>query len=249
VSPAPAKKEQQSVTPFSPSNLILAAGDWAYLVALLIFSLVSWAANAAKKRQEEAAKKSGTPARKEDEETEPAEVFEPDESPFPPAPPVVRPVIRRVGERPQFAGRRVPPMAQPAARPVSPAPPLRETRVKQPRQRVIIAESPTPRASEIEVPVRLPIARAADIKPLAREEDMLDAFGRPSRAAVQERLSGLPPVEPAAATPASAALAVLRQLRTPGSPLPRQAILLSEVLGPPVALRRQTPGLPPLNDV
>ncbi|HVP11909.1 MAG TPA: hypothetical protein VMV94_12075, partial [Phycisphaerae bacterium] len=241
-----------ALTPHSPPNLILAAADWGYLVALLIFSIVSWIANSLKKRQEEAAKKKPTsPARRqeepEEEEVEPAELLGPEESAFPFPGPFPPPPIRRAAERPPSPLPAAPPIAAPAARPAMPAP--RETRVKQPRQRVILAESPTPRASDLETPVKLPIARAADIKPLARAEDMVDAFGHPSRAAVQERLNALASAEMSTATSGGAALALLRQLRTPGSPLPRQAILLSEVLAPPIALRHQTPGLPPLNDV
>jgi hypothetical protein len=240
------------LTPLNPSNLILTGADWSYLVAILIFTLISWVANALKKRQEEAAKKPRPPAQQdEDEEVEPAEVLGPDEPPFRPFPPVAAPPIRRYAERPQFAGRGAPPVATPAARPISSAPqPPRETRVKQPRQRVVLAESPTLRASDLEAPVVLPIARVGgENKPLARVDDMLDAFGHPTHAAVQERLRTISSAESSAPTPASATLALLRQLRATGSPLPRQAILLSEVLAPPLALRRQTPGLPPLNDV
>ena len=205
------------------------AADWSKLIGILIFALVTWIATTVKKKQEEAAQRSGTPMQREEEEeeTEPAEMLGPDEPTFRPAPPIA-----------------------PAARPATIARPAMETRVKQPRPRVILAESPGPRASDRETPVVLPVARVGgETKPLAREEDMLDAFGRPSRAAVQERLRSLPPTEPPATTPASPTLALLRQLKASGSPLQRQAILLSEVLAPPLALRHQTPGAPPLAEI
>jgi hypothetical protein len=239
-----------------PDYLIISAGDdadWGKLVGILVFALVTWIATMVKKRQEQAAQKPGTPMQREEEEgeedeVEPAEILGSDEPTFRSAPPMAPPPIRQYAERTQYAGRSEPPIA-PAARPATIARPPIDTRMKQPRPRIILAESPTLRASDIETPVVLPIARARDSKPLAREEDMLDAFGRPSRAAVQEKLRALPPTEHPAATPAAATLALLRQLKASGSPLQRQAILLSEVLAPPLALRHLTPGLPPMGEV
>lgn len=223
---------------------ILARGeiDWTYIVAIIILSLVSWIGNAIKKRAEKS-RSSSSPTPKPSETTEQEDYAEaealPEEmppSPLEPERPVI--VIQRVPLGRPSPSAYPPPLATPVQAAQPPPPPVQTPwSVRETTSRGVLQGSPTARISATEAPTLLPSARqTGTLHPALRVRDRSGRLA-PPQAPPQESSLGLEgmvrvaPQEPP----------IVRRFRQGGIGSLREAVLIAEILGPPLAARTEPP--------
>lgn len=229
--------------------------DWGYLVAILILSLVSWIANLIKRRMDKSRPPSADSGRHseeaEDEGYEEAEVLS-DESPVWPGE-VEAPVIitqQTPRQRPQepppppAARPSQPPLAAPVRSYRPPPPPAPQTAwsTRESMSSGGLQQSPLPHVVMTGTPTaRLTVREAGTRLPVQRVEDLRRPFAGPGDASQTSRAAPQPgSVEPPSTS--SPRTALMRRFHGNQTAALREAILIAEVLRPPLALRSDPPG-------